>query len=104
MEGPCVPAADAQAKEVQGVVFGLARAEGETAADDEGLVGQIRGAQGGAGVAIGSEGWIHIFGTLGKIRSFPEIGGPKMIHFSRVFLLNQPVWGTPNLGNPHLGS
>ena len=46
MEGPRVLAADAQATKVEGVVPGMARAKGEAAADGEGLVGQIRGAQG----------------------------------------------------------
>lgn len=46
LEGPRVLAADAQAQEVEGLVPGMARAKGEAAADGEGLVGQICGAQG----------------------------------------------------------
>lgn len=57
LEGPRVLAADAQAaqaKEVEGLVPGMARAKGEAAADGEGLVGQIRGAQGAGRVGYKS--------------------------------------------------
>lgn len=54
LEGPRVLAADAQAKEVEGLVPGMAREKGEAAADGEGLVGQIRGAQGAGRVGYKS--------------------------------------------------